>query len=120
MQQEVRIELRRFSMRKAVGLDVSADELTELITKLFDLSLLIALVPTCFKTFTIIPVPKESASRCLNNYCPVARTPIVRTCWYREQTVPKRTRSHNALTHLEEPLTTTLQGGRTHLLHRDP
>ncbi|KAI4871603.1 hypothetical protein NFI96_006466 [Prochilodus magdalenae] len=35
-----------------------------------------AVVPTCFKT-TIIPVPKKSMVSCLNDYRPIALTPII-------------------------------------------
>ncbi|KAK3538533.1 hypothetical protein QTP86_006697 [Hemibagrus guttatus] len=40
-----------------------------------------ATVPTGLKTTTIIPVPKHSSAECLNNFCPVALTPIVMKCF---------------------------------------
>ncbi|KAK3517048.1 hypothetical protein QTP70_033835 [Hemibagrus guttatus] len=36
-------------------------------------------VPTCLKTTTIIP--KHSSAECLNDFCPVALTPIVMKCF---------------------------------------
>ncbi|KAF7707231.1 hypothetical protein HF521_018449, partial [Silurus meridionalis] len=38
-------------------------------------------VPTCLKTTTIIPVPKHSAAKCLNDFHPVALTPIAIKCF---------------------------------------
>ncbi|KAK3534836.1 hypothetical protein QTP86_026664, partial [Hemibagrus guttatus] len=40
-------------------------------------------VPTCLKTTTIIPVPKKSPVSCLNDYRPVALTPIIMKCFER-------------------------------------
>ncbi|KAK3528699.1 hypothetical protein QTP70_009959 [Hemibagrus guttatus] len=40
-----------------------------------------ATVPTCLKTTTIIPVPKHSSAKCLNNFHPVALSPIVMKCF---------------------------------------
>ncbi|XP_060758450.1 cilia- and flagella-associated protein 57-like [Neoarius graeffei] len=37
----------------------------------------------CFKTPTIIPVPKKSSVSCLNEYCPVALIPIIMKCFKR-------------------------------------
>ena len=34
-------------------------------------------IPHCFKTSTIIPVPKKSTASCLNDYRPVALTSVV-------------------------------------------
>eukprot|EP00061_Rhincodon_typus_P003468 g20164.t1 len=71
--------------RKAPGLDgvpgralrSCVDQLVEVFTDIFNLSLLQAKVPTCFKKATIIPVPKKTHAMCLNNYCPVALTSII-------------------------------------------
>ncbi|KAI3360890.1 hypothetical protein L3Q82_012903, partial [Scortum barcoo] len=38
-------------------------------------------VPACFKTTSIVPVPKHSSPTCLNDYRPVALTPIVMKCF---------------------------------------
>ncbi|KAI3371822.1 hypothetical protein L3Q82_006675 [Scortum barcoo] len=41
------------------------------------------MVPTCLKTATIIPIPKSSTVTGLNDYQPVALTPIVMKCFER-------------------------------------
>ncbi|KAI4889625.1 hypothetical protein NFI96_007414 [Prochilodus magdalenae] len=51
---------------------------------IFNISLSTAVIPpTCFKTTTIIPVPKKSTVSCLNNYRPIALTPIIMKCFER-------------------------------------
>lgn len=52
-------------------------------TTIFDRSLQQATVPTCLKTATIIPVPKSSAITGLNDYRPVALTPVIMKCMER-------------------------------------
>ncbi|KAK3571326.1 hypothetical protein QTP86_007554 [Hemibagrus guttatus] len=42
-----------------------------------------AIVPTCLKATTIIPVPKKSPVSCLNDYRPIALTPIIMKCFER-------------------------------------
>lgn len=42
-----------------------------------------AIVPSCFKSATIIPVSKTTTVSCLNDYRPVALTPIVMKCFER-------------------------------------
>eukprot|EP00061_Rhincodon_typus_P016956 g45434.t1 len=59
------------------------DQLAEVFTDIFKLSLLQAEVPTCFKKTTIIPVPKKAHAMCLNDYCPVALTSIFIKCFKR-------------------------------------
>ncbi|KAI3356656.1 hypothetical protein L3Q82_003290 [Scortum barcoo] len=51
--------------------------LQEVFTDIFNLSLALTTVPVCFKTTSIVPVPKHSSPTCLNDYRPVALTPIV-------------------------------------------
>jgi len=53
-----------------------AEELTDVLTDIFNTSLNQAVVPTCFKSITIIPVPKKASPSCFNDYRPVALTPI--------------------------------------------
>ncbi|KAK3514122.1 hypothetical protein QTP70_005121 [Hemibagrus guttatus] len=48
---------------------------------IFKISLSSAVVPTCLKTMTIVPVPKKSTVSCLNDYRPIALTPIVMKCF---------------------------------------
>eukprot|EP00061_Rhincodon_typus_P003461 g20141.t1 len=58
-----------------------ADQLAEVLTNIFNLSLLQAKVPTCFKKTTIIPVPKKAHMTCLTDYHPVPLTSIIRKCF---------------------------------------
>ncbi len=60
-----------------------AVELTDVFTDIFNISLSQAVVPTCFKATTIIPVPKTSSTSCFNDYRPVALTPILMKCFER-------------------------------------
>lgn len=46
----------------------------------FNLSLSFVIVPACFKTSTIIPIPKHSVITCHNDHRPVALTPIAAKC----------------------------------------
>lgn len=88
---DVRRTLRRVNPRKAAGPDnipgkvlrECAEQLTDVFTDIFNISLSSAVVPTCFKATTIIPVPKKSSVSCLNDYRPVALTPIVMKCFER-------------------------------------
>ncbi|KAI5086414.1 gastrula zinc finger protein XlCGF28.1-like [Silurus meridionalis] len=59
------------------------DQLADVFTDIFNISLGSATVPTCLKTTTIIPVPKKSSVSCLNDYRPVALTPIMMKCFER-------------------------------------
>ncbi len=82
---KVRRELKRVNVRKAAGPDVitgrvlrsCADQLAGLFTSIFNESLATSVVPTSFKKYVIIPVPKNSKPSCLNDYCPVALTSTV-------------------------------------------
>ncbi|KAK3564378.1 hypothetical protein QTP86_017317 [Hemibagrus guttatus] len=60
---------------------VCADQLVQVFTDIFNLSLAQATVPTCLKTTTIIPVPKHSSAEFLNDFHPVALNPIVMKCF---------------------------------------
>ncbi len=87
----VRSSLSRINARKALGPDNiprrvlrdCAVELTDVFTDIFNISLSQAVVPTCFKATTIIPVPKKSSPSCFNDYRPVALTPILMKCFER-------------------------------------
>ncbi|KAI4882367.1 hypothetical protein NFI96_008890 [Prochilodus magdalenae] len=50
---------------------------------IFNLSLAQAAVPTIFKTATIVPVPKHPTASALNDFRPVALTPIISKCFER-------------------------------------
>ncbi|XP_073780295.1 uncharacterized protein [Danio rerio] len=85
---EVHTALSRINGRKAAGPDgipgrvlkVCAEQLAGVFTDIFNLSLNLAAVPTCFKTTSIVPVPKHSSPTCLNDYRPVALTPLFMKC----------------------------------------
>ncbi len=82
---DVRKTLSRINPRKAAGPDNipghvlkdCAEQLTDVLTDIFNTSLSQAVVPTCLKSTTIIPVPKKSPVSCLNDYRPIALTPIM-------------------------------------------
>ncbi|KAK3514085.1 hypothetical protein QTP70_003210 [Hemibagrus guttatus] len=81
----------RVNPRKAAGPDnipgkvlrECAEQLVDIFTDIFNISLSSAVVPTCLNTTTIIPVPKKSPVSCLNDYRPVALTPIILKCFER-------------------------------------
>ncbi|KAK1785657.1 hypothetical protein P4O66_019004 [Electrophorus voltai] len=60
-----------------------ADQLADVLTDIFNISLSCTVVPTCFKTTTIVPVPKKPTVSCLNDYHPVALTSIIMNCFER-------------------------------------
>ncbi len=88
---DVRKTLSRINPRKAAGPDNitgrvlkdCAKKLTDVLTDIFNTSLSQAVIPTCLKSTTIIPVPKKSPVSCLNNYHPIALTPIIMKCFER-------------------------------------
>uniref|UniRef100_A0A3B1K0V6 Reverse transcriptase domain-containing protein n=1 Tax=Astyanax mexicanus TaxID=7994 RepID=A0A3B1K0V6_ASTMX len=90
-QDSVRRAFSRINARKSPGPDnipgrVLKDcawELAEVYTDIYNTSLSQAVVPTCFKATTIIPVPKKASPSCLNDYRPVALTPILMKCFER-------------------------------------
>ncbi|MCI4387230.1 hypothetical protein PGIGA_G00071660 [Pangasianodon gigas] len=83
--------LKAVNPRKAPGPDgvhgrvlrSCANQLAEVLTDIFNLSLRLSVIPTCFKKTTIVPVPKKSVVTCLNDYRPVALTSIVMKCFER-------------------------------------
>ncbi len=88
---DVRNTLSRVNPRKAAGpnnipgrvLRDCAEQLTDVLTDIFNTSLSQAVVPTCLKSTTITPVPKKSPVSCLNYYRPIALTPIMMKCFER-------------------------------------
>ena len=54
-----------------------ADQLSSVVTDIFNVFLSQWKIPHCFKKSTIIPVPKRSTASCLNDYRPVAWTSVV-------------------------------------------
>ncbi len=47
----------------------------------FNLSLSLSVVPSCFKKSIIVPIPKKNKITCLNDWRPVALTPIFSKCF---------------------------------------
>ncbi|KAL0148752.1 hypothetical protein M9458_055930 [Cirrhinus mrigala] len=88
---DIRKTLSRINLRKAAGPDnipgrvlrECAAQLTDVLTDIFNTSLSQAVVPTCLKSTSIIPVPKKSPVSCLNDYRPIALTPIMMKCFER-------------------------------------
>ncbi|KAK1787903.1 hypothetical protein P4O66_016384 [Electrophorus voltai] len=88
---DVRRILCGVNPRKAAGPDnipgrvlrECADQLADVLTDIFDISLSCTVVPTCCKTTTIVPVPKKPTVSCLNDYHPVALTSIIMKCFER-------------------------------------
>ncbi len=79
---DLRQVFRENKRRKAPGPDsvspaclkTCADQLAPIFTKIFNRSLELCKVPSCFKCSTIIPVPKKPKITGLNDYRPVALT----------------------------------------------
>ncbi len=53
----------------------------EVFTDIFNLSLSLSVVPLCFRKSTIVPIPKKNLITCLNDWRPVALTPIFSKCF---------------------------------------
>ncbi|KAL0152504.1 hypothetical protein M9458_052227, partial [Cirrhinus mrigala] len=82
---EVHQVFRKNKRRKAPGPDgvtptclkTCADQLAPIFSQIFNRSLELCEVPSCFKRSTIIPVPKKPKITGLNDYRPVALTSVV-------------------------------------------
>ncbi len=80
----VRKTISKINPRKAVGPDNipgralkdCAEQLTDVLTDIFNTSLSQAVIPTFLKS-TTIAVPKKSPVSCLNDYRPITLTPII-------------------------------------------
>ncbi|KAF7643823.1 hypothetical protein LDENG_00232730 [Lucifuga dentata] len=91
MPTSVKRVLSHINPRKAAGPDSipgrvlrdCADQLKDVFTDIFNTSLHQTVVPKCLKSATIIPVPKKSSVSCLNDYRPIALTPIIMKCFER-------------------------------------
>ena len=85
LERDVNKIFKRQNPRKTAGPDsVSpstlkhcADQLSPVFTDIFNTSLETCHVPACFKSSTIIPVPKKPRITGLNDYRPVAMTSVV-------------------------------------------
>lgn len=86
--EEVRKTFSSVNPRKACGPDnlpgrvlkECAYQLKDVFADIFNLTLNQGVVPTCLKSAMIIPVPKTSNPTGLNDFRPVALTPIVTKC----------------------------------------
>ncbi len=50
-------------------------------TDIFNLPLSLSVVHSCFKKSTIVPIPKKKKITCLNDWRPIALTPIFSKCF---------------------------------------
>jgi hypothetical protein len=79
---------KQVNILKAAGTDrlpervlrACADQLANVFTDIFNLSLSESVIPTCFKQATIVPVPKNNKVTCLNVYQPIALTSVAIKC----------------------------------------
>ncbi len=86
---DVTRSFKRVNICKAVGPDgipgrvlkACAYQLAGVFTDIFNLSLSLSVVPSCFKKSTIVPIPKKNKITCLNDWRPVALTPIFSKCF---------------------------------------
>ncbi len=88
---DVTRSFKRVNIRKAVGPDgipgrvlkACAFQLAGVYTDIFSLSLSLSVVPACFKKSTMgtMPIPKKNKITFLNDWRPVALTPIFSKCF---------------------------------------
>ncbi len=86
---DVTWSFKRVNIRKAVGPDgipgrvlkACAFQLAGVFTDIFNLSLSLSVVPSCLKKSIIVPIPKKNKITCLNDWRPVALTPIFSKCF---------------------------------------
>ncbi|MCP4487325.1 MAG: DUF1891 domain-containing protein [Gammaproteobacteria bacterium] len=89
MADDVKRVFRAVNIRKATGPDgvpgkvlkACADQLAPVFTDIFNSSLKQATIPACLKSATIIPVPKKSPTTTLNDFRPIALTPVITKCF---------------------------------------
>ncbi len=106
-----------------------AEQLTDVLTDIFNTSLSQSVIPTCLKSTTIIPVPKQSHVSCLNDYHPIAPTPIIMKCFERLVMHNIKTSLPNTLNPLQfayrpnrstdDAISSTLHLALTHLENKD-
>ncbi|KAK3507184.1 hypothetical protein QTP70_009525 [Hemibagrus guttatus] len=134
---DVKRTLCRVNPRKSAGPDnipgrvlrECAEQLVDVFTDIFNISLSSAIVPTCLKTTTIVPVLKKSTVSCLNDYHPFALTPIMMKCF--ERLVMRHTKTqlppsmdpmqfaYRPNRSTDDAITTTLHLSLTHLDNKD-
>jgi hypothetical protein len=82
---------KQVNIHKAAGPDglpgcvlrAYADQLANVFTDIFNLSLNESVILTCFKQTTIVTVPKNTRVTCLNDYRPVAIASVAMKCFER-------------------------------------
>ncbi len=85
---DVTRSFRRVNIGKAVGPDGIPGrvlrawpfQLARVFKDIFNLSLSLSVVPSCFKKSIIVPIPKKN-NTCLNDWRPIALTPIFSKCF---------------------------------------
>ncbi|KAM9826449.1 uncharacterized protein ACBT44_006677 isoform 1-T1 [Syngnathus typhle] len=110
-EEEVRQMVRRQKTRKASGPDgvspsclkVCAEQLAPTFARIFNRSLDLCEVPSCFKSSTIVPVAKKPAITGLNDYRPVALTSVVMKSFERSVDDAVNMGLHYILHHLDTP-----------------
>ncbi len=88
---EVRRTLKEVNPRKATGPDgilgrvlrECADQMAGVFTMILNQSLSQATVPLCLKSATIVPLQKKTVISSLNDYRPIALTPVIMKCFER-------------------------------------
>ena len=116
-EESVRSFFRKQNTHKAPGPDrvspsvlkACADQLAPVFADIFNRSLDLCIVPDCFKTATIIPVPKRAVVSSLNDYRPVALTSVVMKVL--ERIILSQLKS--ATKHLIDPLQFAYRSGRS-------
>ncbi|KAK3516410.1 hypothetical protein QTP70_010738 [Hemibagrus guttatus] len=95
------------------------EQLADVFTDIVNISLSSAIVPMCLKKRTIIPVPKKSMVSCLNDYRPVALTPIMMKCFewlvMRHMSLDPLQFAYHLNRSTDNAITTTLHLALTHL-----
>lgn len=88
---QVSSTLRRIKPHKAAGPDgvsgrtlkTCADQLAGVFLDIFNMSLQLSMVPVCLKSSIIVPVPKKTTITNLDDYRPIALTPVIMKCFER-------------------------------------
>ncbi|KAL6490166.1 hypothetical protein MHYP_G00005110 [Metynnis hypsauchen] len=88
-ERDVKKVFRTVNTRRAPGPDglcgrvlkACVHQLAPIFTVIFNLSLSLSTVPSCFKQSVIVPVPKKPQPACHNDYRPVALTSVVMKCF---------------------------------------
>ncbi|KAL0199314.1 hypothetical protein M9458_007854 [Cirrhinus mrigala] len=101
----------------------------DVLTDIFNTSLSQAVVSTCLKSTFKFPVPKKSSVSCLNDYHPIALTPIMMKCFERlvmhniKTSLPKHPDplqfAYRPNRSMDEAISSTLHLALTHLENKD-